>query len=120
MADYRSIDIADFPVWLADDDEEGHGRALAVYDAMVRAGIVNDYDGFKAVCEEAVVAIREEDFHYYAEEFAYGIGAISDWSSRDVGTWPLHCIDWHRAADELAHDYTQFELNGDVYYVLSP
>jgi hypothetical protein len=32
----------------------------------------------------------------------------------------LYCIDWHRAAEELAHDYTQFDLNGDVYYVLAP
>jgi hypothetical protein len=116
MADYRSIALYKLPEWLADDGEEGHGQALAVYEAMVKAGIVNDYDGFKAVCGEADHAIRQEDFHYYAEEYAYDIGAIRD----EPSGWPLYCIDWHRAAEELAHDYTQFELNGDVYYVLAP
>ena len=46
----------------------------------------------------------DEDF---AEEMAFGIGAVINDSS-----WPNYCIDWERAARDLMMDYS--EENG--YY----
>jgi hypothetical protein len=117
MAEYRSIALYELPEWLADDDAEFHDRALAVYDSMVRAGIVNDYDGFVVLCEESDHAIRRDDFKYYAEEYAYDIGAIGAHVGR--ASWPTYCIDWEWAAQELLHDYAQFDFDGDVYCVLT-
>lgn len=56
--------------------------------------------------------IPEHDFEDYAREFAEDIGAISADTS-----WPATCIDWERAARELAMDYTSVEWEGTTYYV---
>jgi len=55
--------------------------------------------------------IREDYFTRYAQELAEDIGAINP-----NATWPLSCIDWERAADELKQDYTEIELGGSTYY----
>ncbi len=54
------------------------------------------------------------DFIEYAQQFAEDIGAIS----RET-QWPLHCIDWEKAADELAMDYSLVTFQGTDYYVRS-
>ena len=54
------------------------------------------------------------DFTEYAEQFAEDIGAVADPSS-----WPCTCIDWERAARELAMDYTTVTYQGTDYYVRS-
>ena len=54
--------------------------------------------------------IREDYFEEYAQEFAEDIGAISSGAG-----WPLYCIDWERAARELAMDYSHVELDGVTY-----
>ena len=58
--------------------------------------------------------IRESYFEDYARELAEDIGAIG----RDM-QWPLHCIDWEKAADELKMDYTTVDFDGVTYYVRS-
>jgi hypothetical protein len=57
-------------------------------------------------------AIRESDFEEYAEEFAEDIGAIDR-----EHNWPNYCIDWERAARDLAMDYTSFDFEGVSYLV---
>lgn len=59
-------------------------------------------------------AIRESDFEEYAEELAEETGAID----REQN-WPNYCIDWERAARDLAMDYTSFEFEGVSYLVPS-
>jgi antirestriction protein len=54
--------------------------------------------------------IRDSHFKAYAMEYAKDIGLVS----RDMG-WPLSCIDWEQAADDLRHDYTHAELGGITY-----
>lgn len=56
--------------------------------------------------------IAESDFANYAEELAEDIGAIDE-----SGRWPVNCIDWERAANELASDYTSVTYDGDDYYI---
>ncbi len=54
--------------------------------------------------------VDESDFKEYARELAEDIGAIDP----DAG-WPLGCIDWEKAADELKMDYSSIEWNGTTY-----
>ena len=58
--------------------------------------------------------IREDAWEDYCRQFAEDIGAIPS----DV-SWPCTCIDWERAARELAYDYSQVEYQGSTYYVRS-
>ena len=51
-------------------------------------------------------------FQDYAQEMAEEIGAIS----RDA-QWPLSFIDWEKAADALAMDYCEEDIDGHTYYV---
>ncbi len=58
--------------------------------------------------------IRESYWETYVQEFAEDIGAIKT----DAG-WPYTCIDWERAAKELAYDYTTVTFDGVDYYIRS-
>jgi hypothetical protein len=58
--------------------------------------------------------IKDEYFQEYAEQLAEDIGAIS----RD-NQWPLNCIDWEQAAEELQQDYTQVNFGSDTYWIRS-
>ena len=58
--------------------------------------------------------ILEDDFEDYARQLADDLGAIPD-----ENRWPCTCIDWERAARELAMDYTSVEYQGDTYLVRS-
>ncbi len=58
--------------------------------------------------------IPESDFEDYARQLAEDIGAIDP-----KATWPIYCIDWERAARELAMDYTEVEYQGTTYLVHS-
>ena len=55
--------------------------------------------------------IDEDYFEEYAQELAQDIGAIG----RDA-QWPLNCIDWEQAAEELKGDYRTADYNGNTYY----
>lgn len=90
----------------------------------------DEYDGQEAEIREAIEAIdtlenkigsewpygasmiREDTFEDYARELAEEIGAIND-----DAQWPATCIDWERAASELAMDYTSVDFLGYSYYV---
>ena len=59
--------------------------------------------------------IPENDFEDYARQFAEDIGAMEGVGDK----WPCTCIDWERAARELAMDYSTVEYQGDTYLVRS-
>lgn len=56
--------------------------------------------------------IRETYFKTYAEETANDCGMIPD----DL-KWPLTCIDWDRAAEELRFDYFEIDFDGVAYLI---
>lgn len=56
--------------------------------------------------------IRETYFEDYAKELARDLGEIDGTES-----WPLNCIDWEKAAEELQQDYTALDFDGVTYYV---
>lgn len=58
--------------------------------------------------------IRDDCFEDYARELAEDIGAITGDEA-----WPATCIDWQRAASELAMDYSTVTFLGYDYYVRS-
>jgi hypothetical protein len=58
--------------------------------------------------------IPECEFEDYARELAEDIGAIDRYA-----TWPLGCIDWKEAAEELQSDYSSCEYQGETYYYRS-
>jgi hypothetical protein len=62
--------------------------------------------------EDGATLIREDYFKTYAQEFAEDIGAMPD-----ANAWPGSYIDWDRAADALAMDYTSVTFLGTDYYV---
>lgn len=58
--------------------------------------------------------IRGSYFQEYAEQLADDIGAID----RNAN-WPVNCIDWEKAADELKADYTEVDFDGEAYWIRS-
>lgn len=62
--------------------------------------------------EYGVSLIRDSYFRNYAEELADDIGAIDA-----SANWPLDCIDWNKAANELKMDYTPLDFDGVTYWV---
>jgi len=85
---------------LSEDDV----AALAAIDDLEASGI-EDW-------EHGAHFIRKDCFEDYARELADDIGAIPN-----DAQWPCTCIDWERAARELAMDYTLVTFLGHDYYV---
>lgn len=58
--------------------------------------------------------IRDSYFEEYAEQLADDIGAIDR-----TANWPLNCIDWGKAADQLKADYSSVDFDGTTYWIRS-
>ncbi len=56
--------------------------------------------------------IPENDFQEYAQELADDLGLLND-----PVAWPYTCIDWERAANDLASDYSLIKFDNEWYYV---
>jgi hypothetical protein len=56
--------------------------------------------------------IRDSHFPEYAQELAEDIGAITSGAP-----WPLNCIDWDEAADQLKQDYMSVDIDGTEYWM---
>lgn len=77
----------------------------------------------KALAEEASgspdwqygeALIRDSYFKAYAQELAEDCGMIPGNQS-----WPLYCLDWERAADDLKADYFTVDFDGVDYLIRS-
>lgn len=88
-------------------DEEERDR----YDEL--KSLDDQLGGMEDYARNETVMIPKLDFEDYAEEFAYEVGAIDNLDRR----WPLYCIDWERAARELAMDYTEVRFDGIDYMI---
>jgi hypothetical protein len=54
--------------------------------------------------------VHENYFEDYARELADDLGAVD----KNAG-WPMSCIDWGQAAEELKQDYSSLEFRGVTY-----
>ncbi len=61
-----------------------------------------------------VTLIHESYFEAFAEGFASDIGAINSDQN-----WPMNCIDWKEAADELKMGYSEVDYDGETFYFQS-
>lgn len=68
--------------------------------------------GLEDAAQNDPIMILESYFETYAQEFAEEIGAIDQ-----NGRWPSYCIDWERAANDLAMDFSLVEFGGYNYYM---
>ena len=56
--------------------------------------------------------IRDDYFIQYAIDLADDVGAVDLNAS-----WPMNCIDWEKAAEELKQDYAAVEFDGVTYWL---
>jgi len=56
--------------------------------------------------------IQRSHFKDYAQELAEEIGALDK-----EDKWPLNCLDWDRAAEELEEDYMEVDFGGVEYLI---
>ena len=103
------------------DAEEGvtdAADALADWDASENAEELRALQGLadEGICSwnDGATLIRDSYFQEFAEGFAEDIGAID----KNVG-WPLTCIDWEKAAEELQQDYSSVDYDGVDYWYRS-
>lgn len=87
-----------------DEDERAELKALEA--------LQEEAQGYAPDWKHGSTLIRDSYFETYAQELAEDIGAIS----RNA-QWPLGCIDWEKAADELKQDYTSVEFDGETYWI---
>lgn len=64
--------------------------------------------------EHGETLIRDSYFEDYARELAEDTGMIKGDES-----WPLNCIDWKEAAEQLQQDYTSVDFDGVDYWIRS-
>ena len=71
-------------------------------------------DEFKDYCPDwrhGETLIRDSYFKEYAKQLADDLGLIDSNVS-----WPLNCIDWEEASEELQQDYTSGDFDGITYW----
>ena len=64
--------------------------------------------------DDGACFIRETYFETYAQELAADIGDYDP-----SAQWPMSCIDWAEAADQLKQDYSVVDFDGVEYFVQS-
>jgi len=95
-------------------------EALGDWDNSDEAEELRDLKALAEECESSPdwsygeTLIKDEYFREYAEQLADDIGAIDS----NAG-WPLNCIDWDEAADQLQQDYFQVDFGSDTYWIRS-
>jgi hypothetical protein len=87
---------------LDDDDAEELAALVAIRE---------EADGYVADWKHGETLIRDTYFRTYAEELAEDLGAV-DRNAR----WPMTCIDWAAAAEELRQDYIEISVGDRTWY----
>lgn len=99
------------------EDIEGEGESYTPEEAGEVEEIIeaiNDLEGEIGEFDDGNTLIPEYEWVEYAQQLAEEIGAVNE-----EANWPNNCIDWERAARELAMDYTLVDIDGQDYYVRS-
>lgn len=102
-----SIDAETDCFMVGDDDMSEEYEEL-----MALNSLADQCRGYAGDWEHGEALIRDSYFQEYAEQLADDIGAIDSSVS-----WPLNCIDWEQAADELKMDYTSVDFEGVEYWI---
>jgi hypothetical protein len=97
----------DLEQWIA-ANEIDEAKELRVLRALAEEG-----EGF-ADWRHGETLIRESHFKEYAMQLADDLGCVPT-----NAAWPLTCIDWQQAADELQMDYSSLDFDGVTYYARS-
>lgn len=63
--------------------------------------------------EYGATLVRDSYFEAYAQQLAEEC-VEAMWTERQ---WPLTCIDWEKAAEELQTDYSSVEFDGVTYWI---
>jgi len=87
-----------------DEDEKTELDALLAFREEIQS-ITREY-------EHGETLIRDSHFQDYAEQLAEDCDMIPKGLS-----WPMTCIDWERAANELKYDYSCADFAGVTYWV---
>jgi hypothetical protein len=87
------------------DWENEFGERLATLERVNAEG-----EGYVPDWTYGEALIPENAFTDYAEQLAEDVGTID----RDQ-PWPLNCIDWEAAAEQLKQDYVEIEIEGQTY-----
>lgn len=96
-----------------DEAEANHRRALDDFGDDEQAEL-EELDNLESEISEWMhgeAMIPEDEFEDYARELADDLGSTKG------DEWPFTCIDWERAARELAMGYTTVRYQGTDYYV---
>jgi hypothetical protein len=106
-----------------DDKEQAVSDATCALEDWDEGEDGQELKMLKALAEEAEgcsdwrhgeTLIRDSYFEQYAMELA---DDCCDMKKAD--SWPLTCIDWEKAADELKMDYTSIEFGDVTYWIRS-
>jgi uncharacterized protein with von Willebrand factor type A (vWA) domain len=104
--DYNDEPDTDVLAELSEDDQERVEALREVLNDLPEETTDNSRSSW------GCTLIHEDYFEEHARELAEELGAIDPDAS-----WPLNCIDWEYAAEQLKHDYTIVEFDGDTFYV---
>lgn len=108
---------ADLTARESDEDDPLHDDeidTLANLRKLAQELGVDGPEGMERYADNESTMIDESDWTEYAEQLADDLGAIDRNAS-----WPVNCIDWEKAARELAYDYSLVEYAGTNYYIRS-
>lgn len=86
-------------------DDEHDAERLAALEGLER-----DLGDLHIAANHGVYLIHEDDFADHARDQA------EELIGQDMRQWPFTCIDWDQAADDLKHDYTVIEFDGNTFY----
>jgi hypothetical protein len=90
------------------DDETVEGDELEALKALAK-----EAEG-SPDWEHGETLIRDSYFESYAQELAEETGMV-----KGTESWPLNCIDWEEAADQLKQDYFSVDFDGVDYWIRS-
>ncbi len=87
-----------------------YGDIMAEYEQGLE--IIVEVDGYSGdTCRDGITMIADAYFEEYAKELAEELGVISD-----KHEWPYTCIDWEEAANALQEDYTEIEIQKEIFW----
>lgn len=107
----KTLDLRDLAKELddlrdADELDEAGADRLAALEEL-EGQLFTDMGSY---AQNESTLIAEDSFVQYAQELADDLGRV-------VVEWPLYCIDWERAADDLKQDYAEVTFEGDTYLI---
>ena len=105
--------IDDLASWEIDDADDPDYEMLATES--------DELDALRAFADEAAGSewaygqgfISDSYFIEYAMEYAEDVGLFDSQAG-----WPMYCIDWEHAANELKMDYSAVELGGVTFWTM--